>query len=168
MKKYKFLRTGYKSEYGDHKWVVGKWCELEDEPELCKKGFHCSNSIWHAFSYVQGEILCEVEVDGESSISDDKESWQKMRVVKSYKWTKKDLVLFAIFAARLVLKNFEDVYPNDDRPKKVIEAAEKYVKNPTKKNARAAEAAARAEIYTQYDKWMLKHLKELKVLKEVK
>ena len=62
-----------------------------------------------------------------------------MRVVRSWKWTKKDSILFAIFAARLVLKNFEKEFPGDDRPRKAIEAAEAYAKNPTKKNREAAE-----------------------------
>jgi len=140
--RYKFLRTGYKSENGDHKWKVGKWYEYDGDIEMCESGFHCSKGIYQAFSYVQGEILAEVEVAGKHEVQDDKEVWEKMRVVRSWKWTKKDSVLFAIFAARLVLKNFEKEFPCDDRPRKAIEAAEVYAKNPTEKNREAAESAA--------------------------
>jgi len=140
--RYKFLRTGYKSEIGDHKWKVGKWYEYDGDIEMCESGFHCSKGIYQAFSHVQGEILAEVEVAGKHEVQDDKEVWEKMRVVRSWKWTKKDSILLAIFAARLVLKNFEKEFPNDDRPRKAIEAAEAYAKNPTKKNREAAESAA--------------------------
>jgi len=140
--RYKFLRTGYKSEIGDHKWKVGKWYEYDGDIEMCKSGFHCSKGIYQAFSHIRGEILAEVEVAGKHEVQDDKEVWEKMRVVRSWKWTKKDSVLFAIFAARLVLKNFEKEFPCDDRPRKAIEAAEVYAKNPTEKNREAAESAA--------------------------
>lgn len=142
--RYKFLRTGYKSEIGDHKWKVGKWYEYDGDIEMCESGFHCSKGIYQAFSYIQGEILAEVEVAGKHEVQDDKEVWEKMRVVRSWKWTKKDSILFAIFAARLVLKNFEKEFPCDDRPRKAIEAAEAYAKNPTKKNREAAKAAESA------------------------
>ena len=142
--RYKFLRTGYKSEIGDHKWKVGKWYEYDGDIEMCESGFHCSKGIYQAFSHVQGEILAEVEVAGKHEVQDDKEVWEKMRVVRSWKWTKKDSILLAIFAARLVLKNFEKEFPNDDRPRKAIEAAEAYAKNPTKKNREAAKTAESA------------------------
>ncbi|MBW2999218.1 hypothetical protein KY339_00975 [Candidatus Woesearchaeota archaeon] len=52
--------------------------------------------------------------------------------------TKKQCVEIAIFSARLVLDVFEKEHPNDDRPRKAIEAAEAYLKNPTEEKARAA------------------------------
>lgn len=139
--RYKFLRTGYKSEHGDFKWKFGKWYTHDGLLELCESGFHCSKGIYQAFSYVRGEILALVEVDGKHELEDDKEVWEKMRVVKSYKWSKKDSVLFSIYAARLVLDNFEKKYPDDKRPREAIEAAEKYVKTPTTKNKNAARSA---------------------------
>ena len=47
---------------------------------------------------------------------------------------KKKNVMFAVFSARLALHLFEKEYPDDDRPRKAIEAAERYVKRQTKKN----------------------------------
>jgi len=145
-KQWKFLKEGFKSGHGDTKWKTGKWQVHKGDLKLCESGFHASNGIYKAFSYVQGEILAQVECGGKHLDDNDgtKSVWEKMRVVKAYKWEKQDSVLFAIYAARLVLDIFEKRYPNDDRPRKAIEAAEVYVKNPTEKNRAAARAAAGA------------------------
>jgi hypothetical protein len=98
-------------------------------------------------SYVYGEILAEVEVKGKHFTGDDKSTHAKMKIVRVWKWQKKDSVALSIFAAELVLKNFESVFPADDRPRKAIEAAKKYSEAPTEENqkaARSAESAARS------------------------
>ena len=180
MKRYKFLLKGNKSSNGDFKWKLGEWYTHEGELEMCSSGFHCSKGIYQAFSYVQGEILSEVEVKGKHQTQSDKEVWEKMRVVKTWKWQKKDSVLFSIYAAYLCLNNFEKLYPNDKRPREAIEAAERYIKNPTKKNQTAAESAAESAarsaaesaawsaaesaVYKKLDKWMLNHLKDMEEL----
>jgi hypothetical protein len=143
-KRYKFLRKGNKSENGNHKWTLGKWYKFDGGLEMCKSGFHCSKGIYQAFSYVQGEILAEVEIRGKHLTETDKEVWSEMRVVKTYAWTKIDSVLFSIYTARLCLDAFEKAFPDDKRPRLAIEAAEKYTKYPTKKNGRAARAAGAA------------------------
>ena len=51
---------------------------------------------------------------------------------------------YAIFAARQVLPIFEKKHPKDERPRRAIEAAEKWLKQPTEANKRAANAAANA------------------------
>jgi len=135
-----------KSNSGDCTWKLNEW-KHEDKINLCNSGFHCSKEIWEAFSYVQGEILAEVEVKGESSISDDKEVYSDMRIVKMYKWQKKDSVALSIYSAELCLKNFEKFYPDDKRPREAIEAAKKWVLEPTRENesaARSAKSAARS------------------------
>ena len=53
-------------------------------------------------------------------------------------------IRYAIFAAEQVLNIYETKYPDDDRPRKSIEAAKKYLKAKNKEAARAAEAAAGA------------------------
>ena len=165
MKRYKFLNKGLKSANGDMKWKVGEWYKYDGDIEMCERGFHCSKGIYQAFSYVQGELLAEVEVKGKHLSQDNKEVWKEMRLTKVWKWQKKDSVLFAIYAARPVLDIFEKECPEDKRPRLAIEAAEKWVKSPTKKNkdaARAAGAAVWAAVYKKLDKWMLTHLTELK------
>src|ERR1700690_153782 len=125
MKKYKFLREGLKSENGELTWEINKWVHEKGTLDICHNGLHCSLIPYQAFSYVQGEVLALVETKGKSIIEDDKQCWSDMRIVKAYKWTKKDSVAFAIYAAELVLPNFEKQYPGDLRPREAIEAAKK-------------------------------------------
>ena len=60
--------------------------------------------------------------------------------------TKKQNVEIAIFSASEVLSIFEDKYPDDKRPRKAIEAAQKWLDDPTDKNA-SASASASASAY---------------------
>ena len=72
----------------------------------------------------------------------DYANWTICRV-----FNKKQRVMYAVFSARLVLKNFEKEFPEDKRPREAIEAAEAYLKNPcekTKSAAWSAESAARS------------------------
>lgn len=145
-KRYKFFREGFKSEYGAHTWEIGKWYKHIGKLDMCNAGFHCSKRMGEALSYVQGEIVAEVECRGESIIGDDKEVWEEMRIVKCWKWTKTDSVKLAIFAAEQVIDIYEMEQPKDDRPRKAIEAAKNWLDNPTEENgdvARAASWAAR-------------------------
>ena len=64
-------------------------------------------------------------------------NWLIVRVMN-----KKQKVQYAVFAAELVLQNFESEFPNDNRPKMAIEAAKRYLKNQTQKNKTAARSAA--------------------------
>ena len=142
MKLWKSLQAGMKSGHGGHKWVIGKWYTVTGDLDMCSVGFHASTRIIDAMQYVPLEVLAEVEVDGEHLCQTNKQCWQKMRVVKAWKWEKKDSVALAIFAAKLTLGNFEKVYPNDKRPRLAIEAAKKVLKSDTKENRDAAADAA--------------------------
>jgi hypothetical protein len=180
-RRWKFLRAGLKSNSGNKKWELNKW-EHEDEINLCNLGFHCSKEINQAFSFVQGEILAEVEVKGRCEKQNDKEVYTDMRIIKSYKWQKKDNVALSIYAAELCIKNYEKIYPNDDRPKKAIESAKEWLKNPTSENESAAWSAARSaesaawsaarsaesaagsawsEILNDIEKWFIERLNNL-------
>ena len=181
---WKFLREGMESQYGTCVWKVGEW-KKEDSVELCSTGFHASEHIYQAFSYVQGEVLARVEVRGESKKEDDKQAWTEMRIKKAYKWTKEESVKLAVFAAELVIDIYQKQYPNDDRPKKAIEAAKEYISDPSEKNraaaraaraaayaadaaadaARAAAYAARQELFKKIEKYLLSRVKELEEIK---
>src|ERR1035437_9428105 len=142
---YKFLNLKgktIKSNSGNMTWKVGKWNSFKGELSMCNSGLHCSRTPYQAFSYVQGEVLAIVETKGKSIIQDDKECWSDMKIVKAYKWTKKDSVAFAIYAAELVIDNYEKEYPKDKRPREAIEAAKKVLFHDTAKNRAAAESAA--------------------------
>ena len=182
-KRYKFLREGLKSNSGDIVWKIGEWQKHDGQLSMCENGFHCSKQPYDAFSYVQGEILAEVEVRGKHLTDDNKECWEKMRIIKTWKWQKNDSILFSIFAARLVLKIYEDRYPDDIRPREAIEAAEAWQKCPCEKHrnatayaaadaayaaADAAYAAADAKIIAKCNRWMKSHIKELKPMQKLK
>ena len=62
---------------------------------------------------------------------------------------KENNVRYAIFAAELVLHIYEKKYPNDDSPRKAIEAAKKYLNNST--YAAACSAACSAASDATYD-----------------
>jgi hypothetical protein len=162
---WKFLRTGFKSENGNLKWKMNKWNKVDGYLSICCWGLHCSKEPYQAFSFVQGEILAKVECRGKSIIQEDKECWEEQRVVKAYKWTKKDSVELAIFSAKLVLPIFEKKYPDDKRPRQAIEAAVKYLKNPTKKTQLAADAAADAATIKKIIKQFNKQVKKLEEIK---
>ncbi|MFH2075483.1 MAG: hypothetical protein ABIJ57_09075, partial [Pseudomonadota bacterium] len=142
IRRFKFLREGMKSDCDGHQWEIGTWYKTPCVA-LCH-GFNCSEKIIDALAYVRGEILAEVEVKGKHFSDNDKSTWAKMRVIKAWNWGKKDSVSLAIFAAELVLHNFESCFPSDVRPRKAILAAKKYLENPTEKNRSAAWSAAAA------------------------
>jgi hypothetical protein len=130
-----------KSNSGDVTWKLNKWIKVDGALDMCNWGLHSSKHPYDAFSYVQGEILALVECRGEHLNNEDKECWREQRVIKTYKWTKKDSLKLAIYSAELVLKIFEDKYPDDKRPREAIEAAKKVLFKDTKKNRDAAHAA---------------------------
>ena len=141
----------FKAQHGKERFTIGEWLHKDGKPVLCKNGYHCSKGIGQALSYVQGDVLAVVEVKGKSDKQDDKECYSDMRIVKAYKWTKTDSVKLAIFAAEQVIDIFEKYNKEDKRPREAIEAAKKYLENPTKKNQDAAAgAAARAAAYSAY------------------
>ena len=164
--KYKFLRTGLKSDSGSLTWKIGKWVHQDGPLYICHNGLHCSIYPDQAFSYVGGEILAVVQTKGKSIIKEDKECWTDMKIVKAWKWTKKDSIDLAIYAAELVIDIYEKEYPNDDRPRKAIESAKSYRNNQTKDNAAnaAANAANRNEIINKIRSWMVKRIKVLERL----
>lgn len=130
-----------KSENGNITWKLNEWEKIDGELEMCQVGFHSSKEPYDAFKYVQGEILAVVECRSEHLKDDDKYCWREQRVIKTYKWTKKDSLKLAIFSAELVLKNFEKKYPNDKRPREAIKAAKKVLSKDTAKNRSAAWSA---------------------------
>jgi hypothetical protein len=144
MKRYKFFNLKGKkimSASGHCSWKVGEW-KKEENISICNKGFHCSDTILDALSYVKGDILAIVRTKGKNFKQKDKSVWEEMVLDDAYYWTKKDSVALSIYSAELVIKNHEKEYPNDLLPREAIEAAKKWLKNPTEKNKSAAESAA--------------------------
>jgi hypothetical protein len=144
-KLWKTLNSGLVSEYDGSPWQIGVWRDTgTDVEELCDRGFHASERIVDANSYVRVQILARVEVDGESSIGDDNQAWQRMRIIDAWTWEKKHSVMMAVFAAELALPIFEKECPDDDRPRKAIEAAKNWLADPTASHASHAFHASHA------------------------
>ena len=71
-------------------------------------------------------------------IADNKLQWANWGIVRVMDGTER--VKYAVYAARQVLKLFEDKYKDDKRPREAIEAAERWTRNPSEKNRNAAYA----------------------------
>lgn len=67
-------------------------------------------------------------------------NWLIVRLMK-----KEQCVKYAVFAARQVLHLFETRCPDDNSPRLAIEAAEKYLKNPSEENQKNAAAVSAAD-----------------------
>ena len=166
--KYKFLnleKNKIVSNHGGLKWRIGEWQHVDGKIYACNNGLHCSDKIKQAFSFVQGEVLAVVEVKGKSDKEDDKSAWSDMRIIKAYKWTKKDSVALSIFSAELCIKEYEKLYPNDSRPRDAIEAAKAVLLHDTAKNRAAARAAARKITLNKIEKWLVEHIEEMEQMK---
>ena len=139
---WKIFKSGFQSNNGNVKWKIKEWQHQEGEIATCSNGFHASKKIIDAMQYTRVEIIAKVEVKGKSDNNSDKEAWSDMRIIYWYNWDKLDSVKLAVFCAKLCLKNYTKLYPNDDRPAKAIKAAENWIKNPCKKTEIAARSAA--------------------------
>ncbi len=129
------------SDHDGSPWEIGVWREVPAPERECV-GLNCCPVIVDAMGYVAMEVLAEVEIAGTIVEGDDKITAQKMRILKAWRWQKKDSVAMAVYAAELCVQNFEKTYPKDPRPRQAIEAAKKWIIDPTEKNESAAESAA--------------------------
>ena len=152
----------------DTKWAVGttnkhKKCE---DPQLC------SGDVFHAYTNINLAYLLNPnhanidnpvlwECTGNVAVKDyGKVGCFSLTITKRLhtpKWVKSDKsnlvkVAFAVLCAEAVIKIYEDKYPNDNRPRKAIDAAKAYLKNPSAHAAHAAYAAADIDFGVLADK----------------
>jgi hypothetical protein len=120
---------------------------------MCYKGLHASKLLIDAISFVAPGIICAVECKNVVAEKEDKFVCTEMRVVKTYRFTKPMCVEFAVYSAKQCLKNFEKYDSKDKRPRKAIEAAETYLRNPTKKNRSAVWFAAWSAWFAAWSAW---------------
>ena len=76
----------------------------------------------------------------EALIAEGQLEWANWLIVRVMK--RKQYIAYAIFAAEQVISIYEKEYPNDDRPRKAIDAARQVLENDTAKNRDAAWAVA--------------------------
>jgi len=91
--------------------------------------------------YVAMEVLAQVEIKGEKIVGTDKITSEKMRIVKAWKWEKKDSVALAVYSSELCIENFEKFYPNNNQPRAAIESAKAWLGNSCLEMESAAESA---------------------------
>jgi hypothetical protein len=72
----------------------------------------------------------------------DKTEWANWLIVRVL--DKINCVRYAVFAAEQVLPIFEEEYPDDNRPRKAIEAAKAYIENPCEATSKAVVVAENA------------------------
>ena len=157
MKLFKLVEKDYTTYNKSMTWEIGRTNSVPKtvNPQLCSSDvIHCYKNLnlglllnpIHA--NIKNPII--LECTGEIVIEDyGKQGVFQLTPIKEIRtpaWVKNNNVriLFAIFCAESVLDLFEKKYPNDDRPRKAIEATKEYLKNPIEKNAAAADAARAA------------------------
>ena len=129
------------SDYDCSEWIIGEWRTVPKPKQECK-GLNCCENIVDAMGYVAMEVLAQVEIKGEKIVGTDKITSEKMRIVKAWKWEKKDSVALAVYSSELCIENFEKFYPNNNRPRAAIESAKAWLGNSCLETESAARSAA--------------------------
>ena len=110
----------------DGTWKPGKWMpKIEGDLEPCENGYHICRP--DDLVYWLDEAIFEVKCSGEIVKSEDKCVVRRARLLRRVEtWTERTARLFAADCAEHALSNFENKYPDDDRPRKAIQAARDY------------------------------------------
>jgi hypothetical protein len=148
MKYYKVLgKGGIACNGGVGKWNLpkdgkpGEWMPKIENIEPCVRGYHLCREE-DLLEWLNEEIY---EAEGRGNFirhKNNKDVFPKARLIRKLEnWNKKTARLFAADCAEHVLPIFEKEYPNDDRPRKAIQATRAFANG---KIGAAAGAAARA------------------------
>ena len=131
MRAYHFLQYDMTTSSGDEPaWTVGETRTIPANRKIipCEYGYHASPTLFDALTYAPGSIACVVELDGDVTPHGnppDKYAARSRTLIAAVDLTVA-LRLFAADCAEKVLPIFEKERPNDDRPRKAIEAARAY------------------------------------------
>ena len=135
---YKVTATDGSSFHGGRgKWAAGRWRSVTGNLIPCQHGLHlCRRRDLIAWL---GPVIWEAEYDGEMVEQSDKIVVRRARVIRRLdSWNERTARLFAADCAERVLPIFEKAYPNDDRPRKAIEAGRAFARGEIGAAARAA------------------------------
>jgi hypothetical protein len=116
----------------------GAWMPAVDTPVPCERGYHLATPAQAPVWLVNGCTIWEAEGRGVHVDRDDKSAWAEARLIRRLRWSKHTAALFAADCAERVLPIFEQRYPQDDRPRKAIEAARQWARGEIAAAARAA------------------------------
>ena len=155
MKYYKVLgKGGVPCNSGKDQWNLpkdgepGKWMPKIDDIIPCERGYHLCRRE-DLIHWLNKEIY-EAEGRGEFIRHDDnKDVFPEARLLRRIEtWNDKTARLFEADCAEHVLYFFEKRYPNDDRPRKVIQAARDFANGKIPEDElRAAREPARGVIW---------------------
>jgi len=149
---YKWLTPDHRGTYGHgdytdhlpHGKRPGKWLPAIADPETCRRGYHVVTAAHLPEHWGREDsVLYVAEARGAIATDTDKLACEQIRLVERVgTLTREIAVTFAADCAARVLPIFEAEYPDDDRPRRAIEAARS-----GDANAAYADAAANAAAY---------------------
>jgi hypothetical protein len=155
MTTYKWLRPDHRGAYGHGDYTAhlphgtrpGKWLPAVAAPKPCARGYHVVDIAHLPAHWGIAGVLYEAETRGKTVEDGDKLACESIRLVRRVgELTPGIAATFAADCAERVLGLFEAKFPDDDRPRKAIEAARACIADPTPEN-RAAWDAARAAVH---------------------
>ena len=130
----------------DGTWKPGKWMpRIKGKLEPCMNGYHICRP--QDLVHWLDEAIFEVEYKGKIIKDDDKCVVREARLLRRIEtWDEKSARLFAADCAERVLPIYEEEYPNEDAPRKAIQAARDFAngKITIKERAAAGDAASAA------------------------
>ena len=129
---------------GTGRWTVNRWRHVKPPLRACSHGLHVVTV--NQLPAWLGPTIWRVEVEGARLDEADKIVVERARITtRCDGWNEVSARLFAADCAEHVLPIFEKARPNDDRPRKAIEAARAFARDEIGDAAWAAAwAAARA------------------------
>lgn len=145
---YKVTGTGGTACHGGSgRWVKNRWRSVKGDLIPCARGLHlCRREDLVRWL---GPVIWRAEYDGELIEHDNKVVVRRARVIERYDtWNERTARLFAADCAERVLPIFEKEYPNDDRPRKAIEAARACARGEIGAEEMAAAEAAAQDAWT--------------------
>lgn len=72
------------SGHSGEPWYIGHENTYQGEPLCCRRGYHASKYLQHAFGYVSGPVLGKVSFSGAIDMNSDKIAVQSMVLVTAY------------------------------------------------------------------------------------
>jgi len=136
---YRFVTEDLRSENGDEQWSIGEWKKVDGELELCRVGLHACRTPYQSINYVYGTRWFKAEARGNILEYFDKFCASEMRLIKEIPITV--IHQWMVDCAYRVLPIYEQQHPEDNRPRKALEAKQAWIDNPCEETARAAKAA---------------------------
>ena len=123
--------------------------------EILEPKHPCSQGLeWYKKNPTDTVEACVEKLLAETdAVCPDRLNWANWLLTRMF--TKEQCVKYAIFADEQVIGIYEKKYPEDKRPRKAIDAAKEYLKDPSEKNKAAAGDAARAagDAWDAWDAW---------------